>query len=410
MRETPVSSCEKNFLLEALWEGRRLDGRGWMDTRDLSVSFGSDWGSCQVTLGKTRVLAQVSATVTEPRLSRPNEGVLLVNVELSPIAAPKFEAGRMSDEGVEINRTLERCLKESRCLDLESLCIISEEKVWTVRLDLHVICHEGSLADACSVAGLAALSHFRRPDVTLKGDLVTVHPINERDPVPLAVHHHPVTTTFAMFQMVGSTETLTVCEPGRLEEDVMMGKMVIGVNAYREVCTLHLAGQVLVDKGLVTRLSTIAAEKAKKTVTKIKAALAEEEELRKGGKPRGFAASLRKQSIMQNSASRREFDFSGVAKEAKASILRSDMAETQEVRVLVNEEGGKNFVEVVPNTMVVDEDDEEENEEGANVDMADVEITAQKTRQEVLEEKVVDKIELDDDSEEEDTVTLTKIS
>ena len=85
------------------------------------------------------------------------------------------------------------------------------------------------------------------------------------------------------------------------------------------------------------------------------------------------------------------------------------MAETQEVRVLVNEEGGKNFVEVVPNTMVV-EDDEEENEEGANVDMADVEITAQKTRQEVLEEKVVDKIELDDDSEEEETVTLDKIS
>ena len=31
-----------------------------------------------------------------------------------------------------------------------------------------MICHEGSLADACSVAGLAALSHFRRPDVTLK--------------------------------------------------------------------------------------------------------------------------------------------------------------------------------------------------------------------------------------------------
>ena len=92
--------------------------------------------------------------------------------------------------------------------------------------------------------------------------------------------------------------------------------------------------------------------------------------------------------------------------EAKASILRSDMAETQEVRVLVNEEGGKNFVEIVPNTMVVDDDAEEENAEGANVDMADVEITAQKTRQEVLEEKVVDKIELDDDSEEEETVTL----
>ena len=51
--------------------------------------------------------------------------------------------------------------------------------------------------------------------------------------------------------MVGSTETLTVCEPGRLEEDVMMGKMVIGVNAYREVCTLHLAGQVDIFWGAI---------------------------------------------------------------------------------------------------------------------------------------------------------------
>merc|ERR1712059_33362 len=130
-----------------------------------------------------------------------------------------WEAGRPSEEGVEINRTLERCLKESRCLDLESLCIISEEKVWTVRLDLHILNQEGNMADACSVAGLAALSHFSRPDVTLKGDLVTVHPVTERDPVPLAVHHHPVTTTFAMFQMPGSSETMTVVDPTRLEED-----------------------------------------------------------------------------------------------------------------------------------------------------------------------------------------------
>ena len=36
------------------------------------------------------------------------------------------------------------------------------------------------------------------------------------------------------------------------------------------------------DKGLVTRLSTIAAEKAKKTVAKIKAALAEEVMMRAG--------------------------------------------------------------------------------------------------------------------------------
>lgn len=408
-----MSNCERDFLLEGLWEGKRLDGRRWMDCRQLDISFGTDWGSCQVTIGKTRVLAQVSSQVTEPRIARPNEGILIVNVELSPMAAPKFEGGRPSEEGVEINRTLERCLKESKCLDLESLCIISDEKVWTVRLDLHVLNHEGSLADCCSVAGLAALAHFRRPDVTLQGDLVTVHPINERDPVPLAVHHHPVATTFAMFQMPDSTETLTVCEPSRLEEEVMMGKMVIGVNAYREICTLHLAGQVLVDKGMVNRLAGIAAEKAKKTVEKIKQALAEEEELRKTGASRGFAASLRKHSILQHASKKKEFDFSKVNKDAKAVILRTKQAKTVECMVKVGKEGDPNdFVEMVPVTVDEEKDSEEiDNDYDAEEvdDGDDVEITAQKTRAEVLEEKVTEKIDLDD-SEEEETVTLTKIS
>jgi hypothetical protein len=49
--------------------------------------------------------------------------------------------------------------------------------------------------------------------------------------------------------------------------------MVVGVNAYREICTLHLAGQILVDKKLVLRLSHAAADKAKKIVDKIKEVL-----------------------------------------------------------------------------------------------------------------------------------------
>ena len=64
---------------------------------------------------------------------------------------------------------------------------------------MQILSHCGNVADAASVAGLAALCHFRRPDVTLRGDEVTVHPPSERDPIPLAVHHHPVCSTFAFF-------------------------------------------------------------------------------------------------------------------------------------------------------------------------------------------------------------------
>lgn len=41
-----------------------------------------------------RVMAQVSCELVAPKESRPNEGVLFFNVELSPLASPAFEAGR----------------------------------------------------------------------------------------------------------------------------------------------------------------------------------------------------------------------------------------------------------------------------------------------------------------------------
>ena len=47
-----------------------------------------------------QVMAQVSCEMTTPRETRPNEGNLVVNVELSPMAAPHFEAGRPSEETV----------------------------------------------------------------------------------------------------------------------------------------------------------------------------------------------------------------------------------------------------------------------------------------------------------------------
>jgi exosome complex RNA-binding protein Rrp42 (RNase PH superfamily) len=43
-----------------------------------------------------------------------------------------------------------------------------------VSQDLKVLNHEGSVADCASVAGLAALAHFKRSDVTLQGDVIQV--------------------------------------------------------------------------------------------------------------------------------------------------------------------------------------------------------------------------------------------
>lgn len=42
------------------------------------------------------------------------------------------------------------------------------EKVWQLRCDVHILDHGGNLIDACTLATMAALRHFRRPGVPAK--------------------------------------------------------------------------------------------------------------------------------------------------------------------------------------------------------------------------------------------------
>lgn len=76
----------------------------------------------------------MSCDIQPPKASKPNDGLLYVHVEMSPMAALHFESGRQSDISVQVNRLLEKCLKESKCVDLEALCIVADEKVRNARI------------------------------------------------------------------------------------------------------------------------------------------------------------------------------------------------------------------------------------------------------------------------------------
>lgn len=76
------------------------------------------------------VTAQVSCEIQEPKSSRPSEGILNINVELTALSAPNVELGRQSDQAILLNRMLEKCIKDSKAIDLESLCIKVGEKVY----------------------------------------------------------------------------------------------------------------------------------------------------------------------------------------------------------------------------------------------------------------------------------------
>nr|CAD7412531.1 unnamed protein product [Timema poppensis] len=54
MKEALLSNCERTFVLQALSEGKRIDGREIDEFRELEIFFGTDWGCCQVSLGDTK--------------------------------------------------------------------------------------------------------------------------------------------------------------------------------------------------------------------------------------------------------------------------------------------------------------------------------------------------------------------
>lgn len=55
-KEAPLSIAERDFILEALREDVRLDGRGPDQFRTLSLEFGDEYGHVKLQLGKTRLV------------------------------------------------------------------------------------------------------------------------------------------------------------------------------------------------------------------------------------------------------------------------------------------------------------------------------------------------------------------
>ncbi len=54
-------------------------------------------------------------------------------------------------------------------LNSENIDILSVQ-VWNIKLTLHFLSDEGNMLDCACIAGIAALRHFRKPDVEVIGE------------------------------------------------------------------------------------------------------------------------------------------------------------------------------------------------------------------------------------------------
>lgn len=144
----------------------RIDGRSQWQGRDLEIEHSvlpRAEGSARVRMGDTIVLAGVKFQIMQPYPDRPNQGGLMCSADVRPIAGRNWEAGPPSPEAIELGRVVDRGIRESGCIDVDSLCIIPGEKAWQVILDLFAVSDDGNLFDAFALAGIAALRNATVP-------------------------------------------------------------------------------------------------------------------------------------------------------------------------------------------------------------------------------------------------------
>jgi exosome complex component RRP42 len=244
-----IATLKKDFIYNLMIKGKRQDGRGFKDFRDLKLETNviiKAEGSAKVTLGETQVLVGVKLQTGTPFPDSQDEGVIITNLELNPIASPDYEPGPPKEEAIEMARVVDRGIRESGAIDVKKLCITLGESVWIVFIDVHILNDDGNLIDASCLAAIAAL-------------LTTTVP-NEQQGIglnaPLAMKELPVGITVAK---IGSK---LMVDPSLDEEMVCDTKLTIVSSSDGSVAGMQKMGNAPFTEAEILEAIDIAREKA----------------------------------------------------------------------------------------------------------------------------------------------------
>jgi exosome complex component RRP42 len=243
-----IATLKKDYIYNLMIKGKRQDGRGFKDFRDIKLETNvviKAEGSAKVTLGETQVLVGVKLQTGTPFSDSQDEGVIITNLELNPIASPEFEPGPPKEEAIEMARVVDRGIRESGAIDVKKLCITHGESVWIVFIDVHILNDSGNLIDASCLAAIAAL-------------LTTTVP-NEQHGIgpnaPLAMKELPVGITIAK---IGSK---LMVDPSLDEEMVCDTKLTIVSSSDGSVAGMQKMGPAPFTEAEILEAIDIAREK-----------------------------------------------------------------------------------------------------------------------------------------------------
>jgi exosome complex component RRP42 len=245
----------KSHIVELAKKDFRLDGRKLMEYRPIKVTYNiskSAEGSARVEIGDTVVLAGVKLEVGEPYPDTPNEGALIVGVELYAISNPEFEPGPPGIQATEIGRVVDRGIRESKAIDMKKLCIKEGEKAWIIIVDICTLNDTGNLFDASALATLAALKNTRLRK--LEDDKVNYKEFTD-ETLPLV--KEPISTT-----IIKIGESFLI-DPTTEEELVVDSRLTVAATEDGKICALQKGGAEPLTSDEIMHMVDIGLEKTK---------------------------------------------------------------------------------------------------------------------------------------------------
>lgn len=250
-----MNKDQKENLKRQLEASVRLDGRAYDEYRDVQVTKGvveTAEGSAEVQIGDTHVIAGVKMEAGTPYSDSPDEGVLMVGVELSPIANVDFETGPPSFNAIELARVTDRGIRESKSIDVHKLCIKEGEKVWIVNVDIAIINDDGNLFDACSLAAIAAIQDAKIPEFSEKSGV----DYSKKTKKGLPLTKQPIGITVVK---IGNT---LLADPTNLELKGLDARLTITTVDDGTICALQKGGEGTLTADVVMAMVDIAQKKA----------------------------------------------------------------------------------------------------------------------------------------------------
>jgi len=244
----------ESYILELLEKGKRIDGRKLDEFRRIEIKenvVSKAEGSASVKIGETHVMAGVKLELGAPFPDSPNEGILVVNAEFTPLASPEFEPGPPGEDEIELARVVDRGIRESECIELEKLCIQPGEKVWCIFVDISVLNHHGNLLDASALASFIALKNTRIPKVEdgkiVRGEYQGILP----------VVHTPITVSVAK---IGKN---LLVDTNFEEEKIVESKVCVTTREDGKICAVQKQGSGYISFEELEEILDLSFEKAK---------------------------------------------------------------------------------------------------------------------------------------------------